>query len=350
MDKFQIKSELASTGVSVPPIIFGTSALGNLYKKLEDITKLEIIKNWFEWIEAPVVIDTAGKYGAGLALVEIGKGLRKLDIDPKDIIISNKLGWYRTKLRTPEPTFEPGVWVDLKHDAVQKISYEGILACYEQGLELLGAGYSTEILSVHDPDEYLEQATSEKNRKSRMEDILEGYRALKELKDQGKAAAIGVGAKNWRVIQAITNVVDLDWVMLATSYTIMEQPQDLLDFMDQLKQRNISIINSAVLHGGFLTGSDFYNYKKLDPDSEEAKPLYQWREKFYEICHRYEVRPADACIKFGLQYPGIVAIALNTSRPEAIKRNVDLLKDKIPVEFWLELKHSKMINETSNIK
>ena len=348
MEKQSSKAELGKTGIFVPPITFGTSALGNLYKALDDDIKLDIIRNWFKWIEAPVVIDTAGKYGAGLALEVIGDGLRKLKINPKDILISNKLGWYRTALKTPEPTFEPGVWVDLKYDAVQKINYEGIMACYEQGLELLGGEYQTEILSVHDPDEYLEQTSLIQDREQREQDVLDGYRALHDLKQQGKTRAIGIGAKNWRIIKSITDKMDLDWVMLATSFTIKEHPTELIDFINELQQRNISVINSAVFHGGFLTGSDYYNYRKLDRDSDEAKPLYEWRALFYRICDKYNIKPADACILFGLSHPGIISIALNTSRPDAIKQNVQLMYKKIPAGFWGEMRESGLIENSYN--
>ena len=41
----------------------------------------------------------------------------------------------------------------------------------------------------------------------------------------------------------------LDWVMLATEYTIMDHPQYLIDFVSELESKNISVINSAVFHG-----------------------------------------------------------------------------------------------------
>jgi D-threo-aldose 1-dehydrogenase len=60
--------ELGRTGVKVPPIIFGTSCLGNLYQTLPEQTKLNIVKEMFRCVAPPVTLDTAGKYGAGLAL------------------------------------------------------------------------------------------------------------------------------------------------------------------------------------------------------------------------------------------------------------------------------------------
>ena len=345
MEKLQYKAELGKTGLKVPPIIFGTSALGNLYKALTDETKLEIISNWFQWVDSPVVIDTAGKYGAGLALEEIGNGLRALNVRPDDIIISNKLGWLRTELIAAEPTFETGVWVDLKNDAVQKISYDGIMECYEQGLQLLGGSYNTEMLSVHDPDEYLAQARNKTQRRQRMNDILEAYQALFELKKQRKATAIGIGSKDWKIIKLISEKVELDWVMLATTYTIMSHPKELIDFINDLAQRNISVINSAVFHGGFLTGSDYYNYVKLDRESEEARHLIEWRDQFYKLCARYSVKPSDACILFGLSHPGIIGIALNTSRPQAIEKNVALMRTALPGKFWEDLKKVGLIDK-----
>ena len=66
---------------------------------------------------AGAVFDSAGKYGAGLALEELGRCLGELKVDPDKVLISNKLAWKRVPLKTPEPTFEPGAWVNLKHSA-----------------------------------------------------------------------------------------------------------------------------------------------------------------------------------------------------------------------------------------
>ena len=348
MKKLSIKSPMGSTGVNIPPIIFGTSALGNLYKALPEDQKLSIISNWFRYIESPVVIDTAGKYGAGLALEVIGNGLRDLSIDPKDIIISNKLGWLRKELATTEPTFEPGVWVDLEYDAFQNISYDGILECYHQGIELLGGEYKTEILSVHDPDEYLSAAVDKADRSKRMEGILGAYKALEDLKQTGDASAIGVGSKDWRIIKLIAEEVSLDWVMLATEYTIMDHPQELIDFVSELQERNISVINSAVFHGGFLTGGDFYNYRKVDRNNVEDQKLFEWRDNFYKHCGDYNFLPADACIMFGISHPGICSIALNTSRPEVIEHNVELIQQEMNPDFWKDMKNDGLIENSYN--
>ena len=344
MKKLNLRAPLGTTDLTIPPIVFGTSYLGNLYTALSWERKLQIMQGWFDNVASPVVIDTAGKYGAGLALEAIGKGLTELRIDPDDILISNKLGWIRTPLTGPEPTFEKGVWADIKHDATHNFGYKGILECWEQGLELLGGNYNTPILSVHDPDEFVVTATNAKERAEKMDAVMESYHALLELKQQGKADAIGIGSKDWRIIREITNQIDLDWVMLAVSFTIMDHPSELIEWIEDLARKNVSVINSAVFHGGFLTGGDYYNYRIADRNSVSDKPLFAWRDRFFKICAEHKVKPSDACIKFGVSHQAIISIALNTSRPEKVPGNIALIEKKIPDEFYRDMKDAGLID------
>jgi D-threo-aldose 1-dehydrogenase len=226
-----------STVMALPPIVFGTSGLGNLFVALEEKEKLEIVSECLRLSKGKAVFDSAGKYGAGLALETLGKCLKQLNIRQEDVIISNKLGWLRTELTTNEPTFEPGVWKDLKHDAVQKISYDGIMQCFEQGNEILN-GYHAQMVSVHDPDEYMDTARDLHQSEKLYNDILDAYRALYDLKRQGKVQSIGVGAKNWKIIKRIANDVELDWIMIANSMTIKRHPKELLDFIEEMDRKS----------------------------------------------------------------------------------------------------------------
>jgi len=171
-------SPFGETGLKVPRAIFGTSCLGNLYQALPYETKLAIVREYLGHLPPPVVLDSAGKYGAGLALAVIGKALRELGVSPDHVVISNKLAWARVPLEGAEPTFEPGAWKGLEHDAEQRISYDGIEECWHQGCELLGEPYRPSLASVHDPDEYLAQASSAEERQERWRDVLDAYRAL----------------------------------------------------------------------------------------------------------------------------------------------------------------------------
>lgn len=333
-----------NTSIKLPPVIFGTSALGNLYRALDNETKTGIVSECLKHIPAPVVFDTAGKYGAGLALEKLGEILDYLGTDPDNVIISNKLAWFRTPLLTPQPTFEQGVWMDIRNDARQNISYEGILECWEQGNKLLGGKFRPKMVSVHDPDEYLAAANDDEDYRNRFNNIIEAYKALSEMKLKGEVSAVGVGAKNWRTIQLITGEIDLDWVMFANSMTIYRHPRELLEFMDSLHLQGIAIINSAVFHGGFLTGGSFFDYVPLKPDSAGDRAKYKWRQEFFAICKKHDVTPADACVRFAMTPPGVVSISLNTSNPSRVKNNVMSAESIIPECFWKEMINSGLID------
>jgi D-threo-aldose 1-dehydrogenase len=334
---------LGRNGPVVPPIIFGTSALGNLYAALPPERKLAVLREMFRDARGPVVLDSAGKYGAGLALEVIGSGLRTLGVRADQVILSNKLGWLRVPLRGKEPSFEPGVWFGLGHDAEQAVGHEGILRCWEQGCALLGPPYRPALVSVHDPDELLARARTPAERDGAWHELLEAYRALRELKQRGEAGFVGVGAKDWTVVRRLVDAVPLDWVMLACSFTVLRHPPDVVGFVDRLQREGIGVVDSAVFHAGFLTGGSFFDYRRTDPASVADGPLFAWRERFHAICRAHDVSPAAACVRFALSHPAVACVALNTSRPEQVGANAALGEARPPARFWSALKDAGLV-------
>jgi len=333
---------LNPSSVELPRVVAGTASLGNLFVELSADVKKEIISEYIKYSPGNAVFDTAGKYGAGLALETLGKSLNELNADKQAVAVSNKLGWYRTELKTPEPTFEKGVWMGLKHDAVQMISYDGIIQCFEQGNELLN-GWASEMVSVHDPDEYLQIATSVQEEAKRYDDVLSAYTALSDLKAKGKAKSVGIGAKDWRTIIRISKDVKLDWIMIANSMTIKSHPAELLSFMADMEQKGVTIINSAIFHSGFLIGGDHYDYKPMSEDNADHKHHFEWRKEFFDLCESFNITPASACTAFALNVPGVKSIALSTTDPKRVKKNIEMAHVVIPDEFWLQLAERGLI-------
>ena len=336
------KQEQQEIHLSLPPIVFGTSGLGNLFVALEEQEKLNIVSECVRLSKKKAVFDTAGKYGAGLALETLGKCLNQLQIPQEDVIISNKLGWLRTKLKTKEPTFEPGVWKNLKYDAVQNISYDGIIDCFEQGNELLG-GYVPQMVSVHDPDEYINNAKDHHHAEELYNDVLEAYDALHDLKTHGEVQFIGVGAKDWEIIKRIAGDIQLDWIMIANSMTIKSHPKELLDFIVEMEANGVYVINSAVFHSGFLVGSNYFDYRLIEKGTLQNDALYRWRDHFFEKCDKFNVMPSEACVQFSLNVPGVKSITLNTTNSARVQSNLRMTNTNIPLEFWQELKINDLI-------
>ena len=160
----------------------------------------------------------------------------------------------------------------------------------------------------------------------------------------GKVKAVGIGSKDWKIIRELYEHVRFDWVMLANSFTIYHHPPELLSFIEQLHLDGVGIINSAVFHGGFLTGGDLFDYQDISRASEKGGIIYPWRESFNRICSKHQVRQGDAGIQFSISHPAIVSIALNTSKPEKMTRNVEIIQQEIPDEFWVEMKSEGLID------
>jgi D-threo-aldose 1-dehydrogenase len=115
--------------------------------------------------------------------------------------------------------------------------------------------------------------------------------------------------------------------------------------MDKMHKKNIAIINSAVFHAGFLTDGEFFDYRLIKPDSPDNIAIFSWREKFFSICKKFNIPPAVACIHFAMTSPGVVAISLNTSNPDHVKKNIDSVLSKIPKEFYSEMVSSALIGK-----
>jgi D-threo-aldose 1-dehydrogenase len=92
MAKFNRSTRFAGISEPVSRVVWGTSSLGNLFQAWPPEVKLEIVQKWFDSVEGPFIIDTAGKYGAGLALEEINRCLTALHVAPEKVIVCNKLG------------------------------------------------------------------------------------------------------------------------------------------------------------------------------------------------------------------------------------------------------------------
>ncbi len=124
--------------------------------------------------------------------------------------------------------------------------------------------------------------------------------------------------------------------MLANSFTLYTHPSEVLSFMEQLHRAGIPMINSAVFNAGFLIGGPYFDYQRV---SEATHPeVFDWRLRFHTVCDRHGIQPAHACCQFSLSPPGVAALALNTSKPVHISRNVEYVTCSLPDAFWNDLK------------
>ena len=156
---------------------------------------------------------------------------------------------------------------------------------------------------------------------------------------------IGVGAKDWRSIQELDAHCDFDWVMMANSFTIMNHPAELLQFVDSLAARNIALVNSALTHGGFLVGGKFLDYREIDPNDPDDAARLKWRKNFTRVCNQQSVTPYDVAVAFGASHPAVTSIALSTSRVDRVESMVGAATVEIPKAVWTALREAGLIGK-----
>ena len=86
-------------------------------------------------------------------------------------------------------------------------------------------------------------------------------------------------------------------------------------------------------------------YRPVDPKTAQGSKLIDWRDRFWRVCEKFDVSPAEACVAFGISSAGVVAIALNTSRPEKVSRNARLAETRVDPEFWRVLTTEGLIRQ-----
>jgi D-threo-aldose 1-dehydrogenase len=72
--------------------------------------------------------------------------------------------------------------------------------------------------------------------------------------------------------------------------------------------------------------------------------VYKWREAFVEMCEKFNISPSHACIRFGMSHPAVSSVALNTSNPGHVKRNVEEVENEITSVFFDAMKEKNLID------
>lgn len=114
-----------------------------------------------------------------------------------------------------------------------------MLRSLEASLERLGVD-RVDVALLHDPDDHADQA------------LREAYPALDRLRAEGVIGAIGVGTNQSALPARFLRETDIDVVLLAGRYTLLEQ-DSLTDLLPEAAARGRSVVIGGVFNSGLLT-------------------------------------------------------------------------------------------------
>jgi len=299
---------------------FGGAGIGNVYRAIPDGEALAtVLAAWDVGIR---YFDTAPHYGLGLSEQRLGAVLRDKPRD--EFVISTKVG------RLLEPNASggqdpEGFDVPATKRRVWDFSETGIRRSIEDSLERLGLDH-LDIAYLHDPDVHDLHAG-----------ISQGLPALEKLRSEGVVRAIGVGINSAEAALECVEAADLDLVMLAGRYTLLEQPD--VPLLERCAERSTGVVSVGAYNSGILARPEVpedahYNYDQAPPDVlERARTLA-------DVCREFGVELPTAALQFPLQHPAVVNVTAGATTPEQVATNAARMETPVPEELWEALERA----------
>ncbi|KQX50147.1 aldo/keto reductase [Streptomyces sp. Root66D1] len=297
---------------------FGAAGLGNLYRPVsdEDATRA-LTAAWDRGVRS---FDTAPHYGLGLSERRLGAFLRER---PRDsYTVSTKVG--RFLVPAPDATGDDlahGFAVPATYRRVWDFSADGVRRGLEESLERLGLDRVDTVL-LHDPDDHAAQALDE------------AYPALERLRSEGTVRAVGVGMNQTAVPTRFVTETDIDVVLLAGRYTLLDQ-SGLAELLPAAHSRGVSVVAGGVFNSGLLADprpGATYDYATA-PDG-----LLRRAVRMREICERHGVPLRAVAARFPLGHPAVAGVLLGLRSEAEASDAADLLALDIPAALWDELR------------
>ena len=320
------RRKLGRTQVKLTQFGFGAARLGELFARVSEEDSLATLQA--VWKHGVRYFDTAPLYGFGLSEHRVGSFLYQQQ--RREFVLSTKVG---RVLRAPEvkadfkaPLFLGG----LPFDHVFDYCYDGIMRSFEDSLQRLRLN-SIDLLVIHDL-EFGYHGTELQGYQDQLSGS--GWRALENLRSTGEIRAIGAGINEQGVIPRFLERFDLDFFVLAWSYTLLEQ--EALEELPLCQARNVGIILAAVFNSGILvTGAvegAKYNYQNAPAE------ILQRVSQIERVCRRHNVSMAAAALQFPLAHPCVASVIPGALHPREVEENLGYFQEEIPSALWAELK------------
>ncbi|WP_285019952.1 aldo/keto reductase [Novosphingobium sp. fls2-241-R2A-195] len=309
---------------------FGSAAIGNLYRPVTDAEAFAVIEA--AWAAGLRYFDTAPHYGFGLSEKRLGEALAALD-PASEAVISTKIG----RKLDPAPDADlsaarQGFVSPEPFESVFDYGYDAVMRSYEASLKRLRRN-RIDILLAHDIGRYAHGDAHE----DRMREFLGGgLRAMQELRTSGAVRAIGLGVNETAVCEEVLGHADLDVILLAGRYTLLEQAP--LDGLFPLcARRGVQVVAGAPFNSGILArgvrhhAPAQYEYGAPPPNVVAQVGLIE------DLCAQHGIPLAAAALQFPVRHPVVEAVIPGIASPDELASAVTLAATPIPETFWKAL-------------
>ncbi|WP_294346416.1 aldo/keto reductase [uncultured Sphingobacterium sp.] len=313
---------------------FGGVALGNGFQQHTDYECLKAVEA--AWKAGIRLFDTSPWYGLGISERRMGLFLK--DQPRESFTLSTKVG----RLMLPQEDFKMDqlLWKGkLNFGYRYDYTASGVRRSLEDSLQRLGLS-SIDMVFIHDlsPDNgdmkdsyayYFEQAANG------------AMPELTKMREEGLIKGWGLGVNTVEPILQTLEVADPDVFLSACQYSLIKHEEGLNQVFPKVAERGISIIVGAPLCAGFLAGKDRYLYDGNFPAGVKEK-----LNALYQIAKNHHVDLRTAALQFSAAPEEVSGVIPGAHTAEQAEENANSFSVKIPNDFWDELKHEKLIEQS----
>ena len=298
----------------------GTAPLAGLFKSVDISESDQLIHTALD--NGMNYFDTAPLYGHGLAEERLGRILGKVS---QPFVLQTKVGrvlnWVEKADSVPWfPDADPHI------QPVFDYSADGIKRSLEDSLKRLGVDH-IDIALMHDAENHIEQA------------INIAYPVLADLKRQGIIKAVGIGINFCDVAIEIMKNVDLDIVLLAGRYTLLDQSaQNKL--LPYALERKVDITIGGVFNSGVLAdpkpGATFEYLPASDEIIRKAQDIRAFLSK-------QGIPLTAAALQFPLRHPAVTSVLTGSRNSKELLANMADFDLELPEDIWNQLEGAGLI-------
>jgi D-threo-aldose 1-dehydrogenase len=317
------------------PIGLGGAPLGNLFAAVADDAAVALVRRAFA--RGIRYFDTAPHYGNGLSEHRFGAALR--DVPRGEFALSSKVGRILTPA-TDAPRNQHGFVDVLPFVQHWDYSYDGALRSIEDSLQRLGQD-RLDLVYIHD---VARDAHGDAQPERFLEAMEGAVPALARLKAEGTIAGFGLGVNDWQVCVDALAHADLDVLLLAGRYTLLDQSA-LPVLLPLCVRRNVKLViggpfNSGILATGTRGGATrtlYFNYAPAPPDIVARVTAIE------EVCATHGVPLKAAALQFPRAHPAVACVLSGARSAAELDDNLALAAQPIPGAFWRNLRASGLV-------
>jgi D-threo-aldose 1-dehydrogenase len=315
-----VKSARVKPRLSLSELGFGGAQIGNLFRATTDEEAGGAVEA--AWGAGIRYFDTAPHYGLGLSERRLGQALQ--DYPRDDVVVSTKVGRLLESVGSTSDPDPEGFAVPGTHRRVRDYSRDGVLRSIEGSLERLGLD-RIDLVLIHDPDD----------QGHAREAIDTAAPALSQLRSERVIRGYGAGMNQSAMLTRFVRETDVDVVMLAGRYTLLDQSA-AIDLLPAALDRGVAVINAGIYNSGLLSQPHPQPEARFDYGAVPSDVTERTRQ-IADVCERFGVDLPTAAVAFAGRHPAVASVVVGLRTPAQVHDLMTRWRRVVPEALWAVL-------------